>query len=755
LEGTFVEGKLLVTYNEEESSLEDVTEAIEDMGGEVEEAKKLEVEGEVETEETVASITVDENTSVAEAVATLEQDDSVVSVQPNFIYWRTATVNDPYANKYTDSSSSVNQWWLSSTYLDANNAWDISKTEGKVTVAVIDDSCNFQHPDMKANVIHEAAWETTSTARKSYITSSTGGKIYGKKFSDQPDSTLYHGSHVAGITAAVANNGYGLAGISYNAKILPIRVFEKYWNSSKQKYEVGADDESIILGMKYLLSTPKGESQTIAKKYNVRVINMSLGGYSRAQDTAYRNIINQCYNAGIVLVAAAANDYITDYSYPASYDNVICVSAHGSDGKWSSYSNRNDKVDICAPGTSIWSMGYGTSGSNLWLNISGTSMATPNVAGVCALLLAYNQNLTPAQVEEALIQSATKSSEMGGKNYTIYHGYGLCDAYAALKYVQNKWGSDGSADSGSGDTGSDEGSKLNGLVKDSDGIYRYYTNGEVDTTKRGIYNVSKKVAVYLVSGVQSTSTTGIGTDSYGCYHYIVNGITNTSYTGTLQTTNGYYYDFVNGWTDTRYLEGEEPTDPIDDDDDEEEAKLNGLVKDSDGLYRYYYEGTVDTTKTGKYETDDNLIVYLAYGVQNTSKACVITTDSRGRYHYVCQGVTNTSYSGTIKASDGYYYIFTNGIGYRSASSGSNCTVTSSGVTLSATYFYYTGYVRRPTVTVKDTCGNTLTYGTDYTLSWYNSYSYYPGTYYVRVNFKGDYANNSSITKYYYITRYYY
>ncbi len=285
------------------------------------------------------------------------------------------------------------QWDLGK--LKVGEAWQKSTGAG-VTVAVIDTGVDASHPDLAGQVL-PGFDETTQTAGTSI----------------DPNG---HGTHVSGTIAALTGNGDGVASVAPNAKILPIRVLDAN-------------------GSGYMSDTANGI--IYAADHGANVINMSLGATS--QVAAVSNAISYARSKGVVVVAAAGNSRASGSptSYPGADAGVIAVAATDSTDTVAYYSNAGSYVDVAAPGSSILST-YPTAKGNSYAILSGTSMASPHVAAVAALLKSYSSTLTPDQVEQALESSATDLGTPGRDND---YGYGRIDALAALNAVKSSGGS--------------------------------------------------------------------------------------------------------------------------------------------------------------------------------------------------------------------------------------------------------------------------------------------------------------------------
>ena len=377
-----------------------------------------------------AKIQLAEGHDVQSALDELADIPGIAGAQPNFTYQlqdnltaaeaaQATAVNDPKA---------PSQWALDS--IDAYEAWGLAQTNKQVTVALVDSGCRTDHEDLKDNIV--ATYDATG---KGGITDNDAGS---------------HGTHVAGIIAARANNKLGVAGASYNAGILPVRVIDS---------EGIATTESLVRAYSYIM--------TNASKYNIKVVNMSLGatvfdeyvdvlaqGSSTDEsddesDALFEESIQKAYDAGILTVCSAGNDAgqtrsLSDgtryraegayHNYPSDYvDCAMSVIAlqRGTTPTIASYSNYNiegEKTkDISAPGSSIFSTLKGSTSS--YGTKSGTSMAAPHVSAVAALVFAANPELSVAEVSDLLCDTAT---DLGDEGWDLKYAAGEVNAAAAV-----------------------------------------------------------------------------------------------------------------------------------------------------------------------------------------------------------------------------------------------------------------------------------------------------------------------------------
>jgi uncharacterized repeat protein (TIGR02543 family) len=329
--------------------------------------------------------------SVEATIDGYEKSSLVQYAQPNYLY-RTMSYGgaDTYFGKL---------WYFANIGVQAASVdYGSAAATSRVTVAVLDTGVNAGHSDL--------------TNLNKSLSTATDSDSEG------------HGTHVTGILSATADNNTGVSGVASaitgnNIEVIVRNVFAYYYDDYGNSV-YGSSTEDIIKGIKYALAN------------NARVINLSLGyvadSRSEACDPLLAAELDLCETKGVTVVSAGGNDGENGYAeypnYPADYKTCISVTATGAGNKHASYSNHNSYKDLAAPGTQI----YSTMGSGYGYD-SGTSMAAPVVSGVAASMYAVNSSITPAQVREALYETA---SDLGTTGWDQYYGYGLVNADRAL-----------------------------------------------------------------------------------------------------------------------------------------------------------------------------------------------------------------------------------------------------------------------------------------------------------------------------------
>ncbi|MFA6142520.1 MAG: S8 family serine peptidase [Candidatus Omnitrophota bacterium] len=360
------------------------------------------------------------------AMVAAQSNSSLISIQ--------SVPSDPYYSSSGSWGQSYDDMW-GLKKINIENAWKLSTGEGAV-VAVLDSGIDYNHPDINDNI-----WTNTAELNglsgvdddhNGYIDDVRGWDFY--NIDNNPIDDNGHGTHVAGIIAAEGNNDEGIIGVAYKAKTMIVKML----NSS------GSTDyyDRVAASIRY------------AVDMGARILNCSFGGgYSSVVNDAFK----YAYDKGAIIIVAAGNDNSNTSSYyPASLNYVVTVSAIGtSNGRatynGSYYSNYGSAVDVAAPGDDILSLraagtdmfkvnpGYipgdyfvprGDANAEYYRSW-GTSMATPFVSGLAALMLSQDSDLTFAEFSRRLKFS---SYDLGAVGWDQYYGWGRLDAFKALSY---------------------------------------------------------------------------------------------------------------------------------------------------------------------------------------------------------------------------------------------------------------------------------------------------------------------------------
>ncbi len=294
--------------------------------------------------------------------------------------------------------------------IDAVAAWQTTTGSSEVVVAVLDSGVELDHEDLKNNIwTRPDDLAAYSDAELGELDDLRG--FNGVDLNDDPSDDNGHGTHCAGIIGAEGNNGLGITGVNWNVKIMPLKFLGR---------NGGGTTEDAIAAINYAIERKKDG-------VNIRVISASWG--SQIYSKALEDTIRAAGDAGILFIAAAGNngtDNDTGPHYPSNYKlpNVVSVAAVDNTDKLASFSNFGVKsVDVAAPGKAVLSTWLGSS----YRELSGTSMATPYVSGVAALIAAQEPKVSMADLRSRLLDSADKLDSLKGKVGT---GGRICAANA-------------------------------------------------------------------------------------------------------------------------------------------------------------------------------------------------------------------------------------------------------------------------------------------------------------------------------------
>lgn len=335
-------------------------------------------------------------TSREQAVRAIASHPDVAEAEPDAIVRASLAPSDPL----TPSQYALRQ-------MSAPQAWDLSMGDPRIIVAVVDTGVDLTHPDLRDNLVPGISFVSAIEEDKTLIPIPNRG----------PLDDHGHGTHVAGIIAA-AHNGIGITGIAPKCKIMPVKSLG---------YTRTGFASDVASGIVW------------AAEHGARVINLSLGAYggSKLLEKAVRFALAR----QAVVVAAMGNDreepgldFGRAPSYPAALPGVIAVAASDEDDRIVSFSNAGRWCSVSAPGYDILSTTptypvYDPVAPD-YDSMSGTSMASPYVAGVAALLLSLRPQLTPGQVKSILEKSA---DDIGVPGFDAFAGFGRVNAARALR----------------------------------------------------------------------------------------------------------------------------------------------------------------------------------------------------------------------------------------------------------------------------------------------------------------------------------
>ena len=329
------------------------------------------------------------------------------------IYKSFATPNDVHAN----------QWYLN--LIQAFDAWDITTGQAHVKVAIVDDAVKITHPDL-APIIYSNPYETldsTDTDGNGFVDDINGWDVANNDNDPEPPASHWmyqfsnmiftHGTHCAGIAGAATNNNIGIASIGYGISIIPVKCTK--------------DDAIIPLALD---AGPEGIDYAIAA--GADVISLSWGSAQNVQ--VVEDAVNAALAEGIIVTAAAGNDGNTSLMYPASHTGVISVGAITKNDIIASFSQRNEKISVMAPGDSIWSCQRENSG---YMYLEGTSMACPMVAGLAGLMKSLDTTFTASEIKACLMAGCDNIDALNPSAAGLM-GSGRINAYKSLLCLQSQ-----------------------------------------------------------------------------------------------------------------------------------------------------------------------------------------------------------------------------------------------------------------------------------------------------------------------------
>ncbi|MDZ7343182.1 MAG: S8 family serine peptidase [candidate division KSB1 bacterium] len=334
----------------------------------------------------------------------LRRQPGIVYAEPVYIHQLCYVPNDPFLG----TQSYLNN-------IQAQQAWDISRGDSSVVIAIVDTGVDWLHADLAANIWRnpgEIPNNGIDDDQNGFVDDIRGwdfGGLNGTPDNDPREDRPDHGTQVAGIAAAVGDNLTGIAGVAFTCKIMPVKVAQ--------------NDQRNPFGLPYILYGYQGI--VYAAENGADVINCSWG--SSGATLFEQEIIDYATALGALVVASAGNDNSSGLFYPAAYRNVLSAAATTSSDQRSSFSNFGYWVDVSAPGESIFS----TQQSNTYTFGSGTSFSAPITAGIAALVKAVHKDWTPGAVAEQ-VRLASDNIDSRNPGYNRRLGYGRVNAQRAV-----------------------------------------------------------------------------------------------------------------------------------------------------------------------------------------------------------------------------------------------------------------------------------------------------------------------------------
>ena len=379
---------------------------------------------------------------IYELISYLESFDFIEYAEQKELHYTTFSPNDQYYNQQY-------QWSLFK--INAESAWGISTGLSSIVVAVTDDAIVTSHPELVNKLVPGRDVAEGTNDPNPVAGGATGA----------------HGTHVSGIVGAETNNSIGIASIGFDISIMPIKISRN-------------SDGALTAGFQGIIW---------AADNGADIINMSWGGYGSSNYG--QNVCNYAWNNGSILVGGAGNDNVTTAFYPAAYNNVIAVASTTSDDSKSDFSQYGTWISISAPGSNIVSCSH----TGEYAYASGTSMASPLVAGLLGLMKSANPSLSNIELINCLFSSADNIDAVN-PDYINQLGYGRINAHSALLCVT---ASDAEVDAG-----------IKQIIQPTGGTCESTINPVVVLHNYGTVDITSVTINYRITGqeLQSYNWTG-------------------------------------------------------------------------------------------------------------------------------------------------------------------------------------------------------------------------------------------------------
>ncbi|MDP2916152.1 MAG: S8 family peptidase [Candidatus Aminicenantes bacterium] len=347
-------------------------------------------------------VRIPEDATVEEMVEAFGRNPDVAYVQPNYVYRACLTPNDKYfEDQYALFNKGQQVGWVPgspqgkpSADIKATSAWEETTGAAGVVIGILDSGVDLTHPDLKNKI-------------------KSPGYDFVNNDADATDD-YGHGTMVAGIAAAETNNYEGIAGVSWNSKILPVKVLNQFGFG---------DTVAVVNGILWAVDN------------GAQILNLSFG--TPARDTALEEALKYAFETKGVFIAAAAGNDNTAVYYPAAYDRYVCATAATDyNDQRTTWSNFGSEIDVAAPGDKIIST-YPVAlaqaaGFPPYKFQDGTSMASAYVAGLAALIRGIKPSLTPSEIMNIIRYSADDVNSSIYKGQDVFLGYGRINMEKAL-----------------------------------------------------------------------------------------------------------------------------------------------------------------------------------------------------------------------------------------------------------------------------------------------------------------------------------
>ncbi|WP_340701251.1 S8 family peptidase [Brevibacillus borstelensis] len=333
------------------------------------------LDGKVKRDYGQAMIIKSRSLSTKDLMKKLAEHPDSVYAEPNYLLLPNRVPNDTYYREY--------QWNL--PMIGMEDSWNITRGSNKVVVAIVDTGIDMTHPEFQDKLVE-------------------GYNVL--EDNNTPEDDNGHGTHVAGVIAARTNNADGIAGMSWNSKLMPIKA-------------IGADGSGSAFDI--------AQGIYWATDHGADVINLSVGNYTPS--AALQEACRYAFERNVILVAASGNDASEQPSYPASYKEVLSVAAVDHNRERADFSNFGAQVDVAAPGVDIPS----TYIYSDYAVLSGTSMACPHVTALASLLRSVRPGMKNTEVMEVIRSSA---DDLGPPGKDKLYGYGLINVNTAIRSLK-------------------------------------------------------------------------------------------------------------------------------------------------------------------------------------------------------------------------------------------------------------------------------------------------------------------------------